>query len=283
MTRIHLNKLWTAIGLALAFYMFNAWSASRGGALLFKMVLLDERKVPNAYFSIIVIGLLSALASMIGRLYALQSNAAPTRFDRWPVIGLTDLDMRAPAAKAYQSFFLILILILPLASLIHFWRIVIDDGALFWKKEVVLSLERGAAAGGATGVDQLQRRNGSAPAYGSPLVLPLHETGALPAALTIGGGYCIGEWQNGDQGLLDRVLIPKARAAAKGAAAETVEVDHDPCKDGADGAWRGGVEWVPILSPVALSLATMLASVAAAMFATEIVKSRKEEEEEGDS
>jgi hypothetical protein len=248
MTNLHLQKLWSAVGAILLFYSLNALSQDRGGALLFKLVLLDERKAPNAYFSIIVIGVLLTLLAAIGRLYVKQSLGQPA-FGRWPVVWLSELDTAKTTGKLYQAFFLAIFIAIPLFCLAHFWKEMTSDGALYWKDTFTVEVSREQALAGALSAMSLQRGVGAKTPDERILLNSMY---SIAIAAKPGEHWCIADNQGGNHAFLGGAIRFRLIEEAKTFDVDPVRIGHGPCKDTAKKTWLGGVTWVPVVSPALL-------------------------------
>lgn len=120
MTRVHLTRLWLAVGLVLLFYAVNSWVAGQGGKPILNMDLIDDRPVTSALIAIFVCTVLLTLLCWIGIAFARKLPQAGAWHRRMPVIGLEELDTSSPEGKAYQAFFLIVLIGVPVAALIYF-------------------------------------------------------------------------------------------------------------------------------------------------------------------
>lgn len=215
--------------------------------MLFKVAMIDEREVPNAYFSIIICGVLLTVLAIIGRAYARKSVSLP-RFARWPVVGLEDLDFSSWSARIYQSFFLLVFVVVPLAAVIHFWDELTKYGAIFRKDIVVVGADRGDVP-----VLELQKGGLASPP------LKLDSIWSIWGPMPEGRHLCLASWQGGNEGL--RQLLSAKAEIARNTSVPTV-VAHDPCKDSDSPRWQGGVTWVPVVSPLLLVFSTVFGLVA---------------------
>jgi hypothetical protein len=239
-----LSKLWTVLGSVLLFYTLNAWLQSQGGGLLFKVAILDEREVPNAYFSIIICGTLLTVLCLIGSEFA-RISAGLSRFGRWPVVELEELDFGDRSARVYQVFFLLIFVAVPLGAIVHFWDEMISHGAVFRKDIVVLAPASGE--GGAARLVLEVGGDADAPVKFKPIA---SIGGPVPPGKTL----CLASWQGGNEGLSTLLY---ARALADEGRVPSARVAHDPCRDSEQPKWYGGVTWLPVLSPVLLLTTTL--------------------------
>lgn len=92
---------------------------SQGGSVLFPSTLLDYRPVPGSYFGIFVVSLLLAIVSRIGRQFQ-KGKEKRNWSQRFPVVGLKDLDSNDDLSRKYQGVFLFAFIGLPMLSLLHF-------------------------------------------------------------------------------------------------------------------------------------------------------------------
>lgn len=135
MTLVSLRRLWTIVGAFLAAYTINAFLNDRGAKMAFKVALVDDRHVPNAFFSIIIIGLTLSVLTFIGRLHARQVQDV-TGLARLPVVALDDVDPKTKIGSLYQLFFFVLFVLIPALSLLQFWGQLITHGRVFSAESV---------------------------------------------------------------------------------------------------------------------------------------------------
>ena len=126
-----LGRLWTIIGSVN--YVLAAWIHGQGGGVLFGATFVDDRQVPNAYFSIIIGGTLTALICLIGARHAQLKRAEGARpgLGRMPVSVVEDADAQSWDGFVYQAFFLVVFVLIPLAGNIHFWDKLVSNGHVF--------------------------------------------------------------------------------------------------------------------------------------------------------
>lgn len=121
MNQTQLSKIWLVIGGVLTYYALNTWIVGQGGNEIFGTKLIASQRVPAAVVAIPVCATLLTVASLVGRLYAVRGG------ERWhervPVVGFDTLDTSQPEAKAYQAGMLFMFSLLPIAALVHFWRV----------------------------------------------------------------------------------------------------------------------------------------------------------------
>ena len=118
-------KLWTVVSTVLVFYTLNSWLVSQGGTEIFDIKLVHAGRIPAAMIAIIVCACLLIIASLIGVLHAKRS--APNWHARIPTVGFDTITTGSPEGKTYQCATLILLNILPTASLIHFWDLLLSE------------------------------------------------------------------------------------------------------------------------------------------------------------
>jgi hypothetical protein len=116
MTKAHLTRLWATLSLAAFAYIVGSVIVIQGGVDIFgaKLFVAAEKdgKPAIGYFAAIVGGVLLSAALAIAILHARRHGTA--WHERLPVIGLEGLDTASREGKLYQSFFLIVLVIIPL-------------------------------------------------------------------------------------------------------------------------------------------------------------------------
>lgn len=126
----NLNKLWNVTALFLVGYTGNAFLQDRRGTLLFKEHLVDNRHVPNDYFSIIVVGVILGLISTIGVSYS-RRVANKRNQSGMPVVYLEPEDRLDLPMRAYQGFCFFAFVVVPFLALFQFWGQLTAHGRLF--------------------------------------------------------------------------------------------------------------------------------------------------------
>jgi hypothetical protein len=124
MTLAQVSKVWTAVGLFLLYYVLNTWIVTQGGQEIFGAKLIVTGRIPAAMFGIPVGSLLLLLTSLIGLHYAHRTG--PEWHTRIPIVGFETIDTGSREGKFYQATMLGLLSLLPLAALVHFWRLFND-------------------------------------------------------------------------------------------------------------------------------------------------------------
>jgi hypothetical protein len=225
-----LRQLWSILGAVTAYYSLSAWLHSQGGGALFSAAFVDDRKVPNAYFSIIIVGVLVTLLCLIGARYAQlkRSNGVGAGLARLPVSVIEAVDTKKLDGRLFQTFFVITFILIPLGSTIHFWDKLTTNGHVFSHPQ-----------------DDLQAKSRDWPLssqWYSHAVL-FGEQGVLR--------YCIAHQDSADS-----------------------PPNGNPCV-AVNGTERGGVDWLPIWSPLLLLLSTFGAWATALFFAFQIFVAKK--------
>jgi hypothetical protein len=121
MTRLQIAKLWSVVSAVLLYYSLNSWLASQGGQEIFAVKLVAAGRVPTALLAILICAILITATSWIGQLFAKRSG--PSWHDRIPVVGFESIETASTEGKIYQGVMLVLLSLLPAASLAHFWHI----------------------------------------------------------------------------------------------------------------------------------------------------------------
>lgn len=264
-----LAKLWTALGAILAYYSANAWLQDRGAGLLFKALLIDNRLVPNAYFSVIIIGLLLTVTSILGVAYA-RLHPSANWAGRVPIVFVKRLDFDSRAARTYQAAILFAFVVLPATCLVHMCNQLYKYGALFPDATVTRATSDACPSG-----VQFSRTKACAPE-----AFRLKGSGMLAAAIHTGPERCIMAWHGGYRGLLDRFAAQGA--ATKAARTESKEdlPTHNACRDNDKLSWTGGVTWVPIVSPLVMVSLAMLAACSVLSFVLCLIRRANDSDDE---
>lgn len=246
-----LTKLWTALGSILAYYSANAWLHDRNAGLLFDVLLIDERRVPNAYFSIIIVGTLLILTCKVGAAYAkLQPHA--NWAGRIPVVFVDSLMFDTRAARLYQAAVLFAFVVLPAGCLLHMCNQLYKYGALFPDVKVARATSEACLSG------MQSSQNGEC----VPEPFRLKGAGILAAAIHVRPDYCIMEWHDGYPGLLRRFDAQVAGKMMPGTDTNQDLPEHNACRDSPKLNWTGGVTWIALASPLALACSVIFAFAA---------------------
>ncbi|WP_195820667.1 hypothetical protein [Roseobacter sp. MH60115] len=121
MTQQHLQKLWTLFGTILVFYSVNTWLSSQGANAILNVKILDERPVIGALIAIPICSVLLFILARVGLQFAKGSHSRKWQ-NRMPLVWLEGLDTDSKAGKSYQAFFLLIFILIPIVSLMHFLR-----------------------------------------------------------------------------------------------------------------------------------------------------------------
>jgi len=125
MSKEHLEKLFSALGLVLLFCTLNSWLASQGVHPILGLPLLTEERPPMAFFGLAMASILTILLCTVGWLHARRHGTNWS--GRVPVVWLDGLDTGQPDAKIYQAVVLVLFLLVPTAASVHFAQIIFSS------------------------------------------------------------------------------------------------------------------------------------------------------------
>lgn len=123
MSQVQLARVWFAVGCILLFYALNTWLVVQGGNTLFDINLIHSGPTPAALIGICVCAVLLIVVSGIGLLYARRSP--PGWCNRIPMGWLDKVQNDAPEVRVIKGALLAVFSLLPLAGMVHFWRVVI--------------------------------------------------------------------------------------------------------------------------------------------------------------
>lgn len=116
------TKIWTTLGLALAYFSLAAWTASQGAEFgVPGLTLKDYKSFPAAIFGTFV-GTALIIPFVYVGFHFLRSVEGRTWAMRIPVAFSLDIDPATHVGKVYQASFLIAFLVFPLGAQIHFIR-----------------------------------------------------------------------------------------------------------------------------------------------------------------
>jgi hypothetical protein len=121
MTSQQISKVWTVLSLALLYYALNTYLVTQGGTPIFGATLIVSNRIPAAMMGIPICSVLLLLCSLIGMDYARKSRS--NWADRIPLVGFEQIDTGSREAKFYQGAILMLLSVLPVIALIHFWSV----------------------------------------------------------------------------------------------------------------------------------------------------------------
>lgn len=124
MNTAHYQKLWNLIALLLFFYSVNTHLSSQGAEAIFNIKLLDDRRVPGATYGYFICSALLILLLRIGSAYAILCDSSIWQA-RIPTLLFDDLDHSKSSAKQFQLLSIFGVLVFPLISIIHFFRIMV--------------------------------------------------------------------------------------------------------------------------------------------------------------
>lgn len=125
MTQQHLVRLWQVVGLVCTLYALNAWLVGQGASAVFDLVLIEKRKVGAQLVALVVVALLLMLTAQIGIIHARRSHHIAWHA-RQPLVWLEGLDTGSVEGRCYQAFWLVLLVLIPLAALVYFTHVVLD-------------------------------------------------------------------------------------------------------------------------------------------------------------
>lgn len=123
MTLPQISKVWTVVSVFLLYYALNTYIVVQGGSPIFGATLIVNvnSQIPAAMMGIPICSVLLILSAIVGIDHALQSG--PRWADRIPLVGFESIDTKKREAKIYQGMMLFLLSVLPVISLIHFWKV----------------------------------------------------------------------------------------------------------------------------------------------------------------
>jgi hypothetical protein len=122
MTRAHLNKLFGALGLILVVISVNTWLASQGVSPILSIPLLSQERPAMAFLGLALVNLLLGLVAAVGLLHARRYG--DTWSSRTPVVWLDGLDVSSVEGRLFQAAVLVIFILVPIASALHFADIV---------------------------------------------------------------------------------------------------------------------------------------------------------------
>lgn len=123
MTLLQISKVWTVVSLFLLYYALNTYIVVQGGSPMFGATLIVNvsSRIPAAMMGIPICSVLLILSAVIGIDHARKGG--PYWADRIPLVGFESIDTGKREAKIYQGVMLFLLSVLPVISLIHFWKV----------------------------------------------------------------------------------------------------------------------------------------------------------------
>ena len=121
MTSQQMSKVWTVISLALLYYALNTYLVTQDGQPIFGATLIVTKRIPAAMMGIPICAVLLLLASLIGIDYARKADGGWA--DRIPLVGFESIKTTDREARVYQGVMLVLMTVLPLIALGHFWSV----------------------------------------------------------------------------------------------------------------------------------------------------------------
>ncbi len=124
MTPQQIGKFWTTLSVVLTYYAINSWIVTQGGNEVFGTKLVVSGRVPAALIAIPVCTILLIVASLVGWAYARRSTK-PHWHGRIPIVGFDDIETGKFEGRIYQASMLVLLVLVPVVSLVHFWLIVL--------------------------------------------------------------------------------------------------------------------------------------------------------------
>ncbi len=140
MTPKALAQLFSYLGAVLALLAIGAWVNNRDGPNIFHYVRFDERPTIDAYFAIFAISTLLIIVALAAGFYARQQadgwlNRIPvvTFSKKFPFITPSDNQSEnSGTSVAYQIATLVLVFLIPAASLFHLNRFLLYDRGRIW-------------------------------------------------------------------------------------------------------------------------------------------------------
>src|ERR1700688_3410882 len=121
MTPLQMSKVWSLVSLFLLYYALNSYLVTQGGETIFGATLVMKSRVPAGFLAIPICSILLLMASLIGIVFARRNG--PGWADRIPLVGFEQLDTAKTEAKCYQAVMLVLLSLIPMLTLIHFWDV----------------------------------------------------------------------------------------------------------------------------------------------------------------
>ncbi len=121
------TQIWTVLGLATAAYALNGLLNDRGASTILAAPLIDDRRIAGAYFGIILIASLVSLAAEVARRYA-SASPQPNWCAKVPVVGLAAPSGNSLEWKCYQGFFLFAFSVFPLLVIGLLWLTLLSHG-----------------------------------------------------------------------------------------------------------------------------------------------------------
>lgn len=114
-----INKIWSVVGLALAYFCVTAWTATQGGDFGMPGVSLSDFQGPSAAIFGILLGA-PGLVFMchLGKQFQRRAGQADF-FGRVPRAFDVDLDLSERLARQYQGFFLFAFIAVPALTQVH--------------------------------------------------------------------------------------------------------------------------------------------------------------------
>jgi hypothetical protein len=120
--REHYGQLWAGVSLFLLYYAVNTWIVTQGGNEIFDAKLVTSNRVPAALVGIAICGVLMAVASIFGLLFA----AGGRRWnDRIYVVWLKGLRLNTRSGDGYLGGMFFVVTLLPVLAMVHFWRLML--------------------------------------------------------------------------------------------------------------------------------------------------------------
>ncbi|MGH0037770.1 MAG: hypothetical protein ACQGVK_22295 [Myxococcota bacterium] len=113
------RSIWTAVGLALAYLSFNAWSATQQwGFELPGLSFENYKSFPASIF-----GLLGGVPLLILEVYLASHHPKPKKSiwsQRLPIAFGQEIDVTTTLGRRYQAFFVFLFILFPSFAQVHF-------------------------------------------------------------------------------------------------------------------------------------------------------------------
>lgn len=119
MDRERFGKIWTVVGATTTYLLLNAWLETQQGKLELPGITFEKHNDGStAVLSLVIGGILFRVLVSVWNLY-LKDFPGTTFYDRLPPLAGWDFDVCSAIGKRIQIVFLLVFLVLPLASLVH--------------------------------------------------------------------------------------------------------------------------------------------------------------------
>ena len=133
MSRAGLARVWGTLGALLALYATGTWIVLQGGKAFAEIPGLEVKSpVTSAYLAVPIIGTLLGILSAVGLWF--MRTTRPEGEGLFPVVAIADVGphrMTASSMVVYQSFFVLMFLAVPAASLFRLNDVILQRGILW--------------------------------------------------------------------------------------------------------------------------------------------------------